>query len=92
MLAIVAMAAALVAGILPDPWGTALPLVFVAVLILALYLRFQNQARRGGSPLPPSARKGGPVSPGEGAGDLSSPAQAFERGPEAPRPGGDREV
>ena len=40
-LAIIFFAAAFVTGILPDPLGLVLPLVFVLLMIVAIYLRFR---------------------------------------------------
>ena len=91
-LAIAAMAGALVSGILPDPWGTVLPLVFVGALILALYLRFQTQTRAGGNPLPRSSLRDGPPAVVAGANDPSHSADPARGTAGATQSAGDREV
>jgi len=89
-LAIGAMAAALVSGILPDPWGTVLPLAFVGLLILALYLRFRSQTEAVGGPHSNSPVEAGPgpLAPGADGAHAPAPRGALE----GPGSEGDREV
>ncbi len=84
------MAAALITGVLPDPLGTALPLLFVGLLILVLYLRFRSQSQAPTSlPSTPGKGPGPAVEKPEGP---SSEPDGSANTLDAPSPGGDREV